>query len=115
VTSSSHREQRRRAAIMDVPSGYQKIFLNTGSNSDEIRGQVQLLHFLHEASRTPRLKASPLPGQEQEYKTFYILTSDYAFGHDLTRVTDGCLERVGRQGDRSRPVPPEPPITARTC
>lgn len=84
-------------AIMDVAERYQKIFFNTGSNSDEIRGaKCNYYTFCTEASNTQYVKAiGRYLVKAKNYKTFYILTSDYAFGHDLTRVTRRLLNELG--------------------
>jgi len=84
-------------AIMDVADRYQKIFFNTGSNSDEIRGaKCNYYTFCTEASNTQYVKAiGRYLVKNKNYKTFYILTSDYAFGHDLTRVTRRLLNELG--------------------
>lgn len=84
-------------AVMDVAERYQKIFINTGSNSDEIRGaKCNYYTFCSEASNTQYVKAiGRYLVKNKNYKTFYILTSDYAFGHDLTRVTRRLLNELG--------------------
>jgi branched-chain amino acid transport system substrate-binding protein len=84
-------------AVMDVAERYQKIFINTGSNSDEIRGaKCNYYTFCTEASNTQYVKAiGRYLVKNKNYKTFYILTSDYAFGHDLTRVTRRLLSELG--------------------
>jgi branched-chain amino acid transport system substrate-binding protein len=84
-------------AVMDVAERYQKIFFNTGSNSDEIRGaKCNYYTFCTEASNTQYVKAiGRYLVKSKNYKTFYILTSDYAFGHDLTRVTRRLLNELG--------------------
>jgi branched-chain amino acid transport system substrate-binding protein len=84
-------------AIMDVAERYQKIFINTGSNSDDIRGKnCNYYTFSTEASNTQYVKAiGRYLVKNKNYKTFYILTSDYAFGHDLTRVTRRLLAELG--------------------
>jgi branched-chain amino acid transport system substrate-binding protein len=84
-------------AVMDVAERYQKIFFNTGSNSDEIRGaKCNYYTFCTEASNTQYVKAiGRYLVKNKNYKTFYILTSDYAFGHDLTRVTRRLLNELG--------------------
>ena len=84
-------------AIMDVAERYQKIFFNTGSNSDEIRGaKCNYYTFSTEASNTQYVKTiGRYLIKNKNYKTFYILTSDYAFGHDLTRVTRRLLGELG--------------------
>jgi branched-chain amino acid transport system substrate-binding protein len=84
-------------AVMDVAERYQRIFFNTGSNSDEIRGaKCNYYTFCTEASNTQYVKAiGRYLLKNKNYKTFYILTSDYAFGHDLTRVTRRLLNELG--------------------
>ncbi len=84
-------------AIMDVADRYQKIFFNTGSNSDEIRGaKCNYYTFSTEASNTQYVKAiGRYLVKNKNFKTWYILTSDYAFGHDLTRVTRRLLGELG--------------------
>jgi len=84
-------------AVMDVAERYQKIFFNTGSNSDQIRGEkCNYYTFCTEASNTQYVKAiGRYLLKNKNYKTFYILTSDYAFGHDLTRVTRRLLNELG--------------------
>jgi branched-chain amino acid transport system substrate-binding protein len=84
-------------AIMDVAERYQKIFFNTGSNSDEIRGaKCNYYTFSTEASNTQYVKTiGRYLIKNKNYKTFYILTSDYAFGHDLTRVTRRLFNELG--------------------
>jgi branched-chain amino acid transport system substrate-binding protein len=84
-------------AVMDVAERNQKIFINTGSNSDEIRGaKCNYYTFCSEACNTQYVKAiGRYLVKAKNYKTFYILTSDYAFGHDLTRVTRRLLAELG--------------------
>jgi branched-chain amino acid transport system substrate-binding protein len=84
-------------AVMEVAERYQKIFINSGSNSDEIRGaKCNYYTFCSEASNTQYVKAiGRYLVKNKNYKTFYILTSDYAFGHDLTRVTRRLLAELG--------------------
>ena len=84
-------------AVMDVSERYQKIFFNTGSNSDEIRGgKCNYYTFSTEASNTQYVKTiGRYLIKNKNYKTFYILTSDYAFGHDLTRVTRRLFNELG--------------------
>jgi branched-chain amino acid transport system substrate-binding protein len=84
-------------AVMDVAERYQKIFINSGSNSDDIRGKnCNYYTFCTEASNTQYVKAiGRYLVKNKNYKTFYILTSDYAFGHDLTRVTRRLLAELG--------------------
>jgi branched-chain amino acid transport system substrate-binding protein len=84
-------------AVMDVAERNQKIFINSGSNSDEIRGaKCNYFTFCSEACNTQYVKAiGRYLVKAKNYKTFYILTSDYAFGHDLTRVTRRLLAELG--------------------
>jgi branched-chain amino acid transport system substrate-binding protein len=84
-------------AVMEVVDRYQKVFINTGSNSDDIRGKnCNYYTFSTEASNTQYVNAiGRYLLKNKNYKTFYILTSDYAFGHDLTRVTRRLLGELG--------------------
>ena len=84
-------------AVMDVAERYGKIFINTGSNSDEIRGgKCNYYTFCSEACNTQYVKAiGRYLVKNKNFKSWYIFTSDYAFGHDLTRVTRRLLAELG--------------------
>lgn len=68
-------------AVMDVAERYGKIFINTGSNSDEIRGgKCNYYTFCSEACNTQYVKAiGRYLVKNKNFKSWYIFTSDYAF------------------------------------
>lgn len=74
-------------------------FFNTGSNSDALRGQNCNRYLFHiEGSNTMYTKTI---GTWQKQKNlikgarWYFLTADYAFGHDLYRVSSRFLTENG--------------------
>jgi branched-chain amino acid transport system substrate-binding protein len=72
-------------------------FINTGANSDEIRGtKCHRYVFSTEGSNTMYVNAI---GQwlikNQKFSRWYFLTADYAFGHDLYRVSKKLLLEHG--------------------
>lgn len=83
-------EQARRGKI---------VYVNTGCNSDELRGKSCNRYMFHvEGSNTMYTKTI---GHWQKAKNlikgarWYFLTADYAFGHDLYRVSSRFLEQNG--------------------
>ena len=83
-------EQARRGKI---------VYLNTGCNSDELRGKSCNRYMFHvEGSNTMYTKTI---GHWQKAKNllkgsrWYFLTADYAFGHDLYRVSSRFLQENG--------------------
>ena len=83
-------EQARRGKI---------VYLNTGCNSDELRGKSCNRYMFHvEGSNTMYTKTI---GHWQKAKNmikgarWYFLTADYAFGHDLYRVSSKFLQENG--------------------
>jgi branched-chain amino acid transport system substrate-binding protein len=83
-------EQARRGKI---------VYLNTGCNSDELRGKSCNRYMFHvEGSNTMYTKTI---GHWQKAKNmikgarWYFLTADYAFGHDLYRVSSRFLAENG--------------------
>jgi branched-chain amino acid transport system substrate-binding protein len=83
-------EQAKRAKI---------VYVNTGCNSDELRGKSCNKYMFHvEGSNTMYTKTI---GHWQKAKNlikgarWYFLTADYAFGHDLYRVSSRFLEENG--------------------
>ncbi|MBP0597769.1 ABC transporter substrate-binding protein [Herbaspirillum sp. LeCh32-8] len=76
--------------IAQVAQRNKKIFMNTGCNSDELRGKSCNRFMFHiEAANSTYVKAC---GQQLlangliKGKKLYALTADYAFGHDLLRT-----------------------------
>ena len=83
-------EQARRGKI---------VYVNTGCNSDELRGKSCNRYMFHvEGSNTMYTKTI---GHWQKAKNmikgarWYFLTADYAFGHDLYRVSSKFLQENG--------------------
>ncbi len=84
-------------AVMDVADRSKIPLVNTGSNSDEIRGKrCNFYTFSVEGSNSQYVNTiARYLLTEKKYKRFYFLTSDYAFGHDLLRVARGLLKKMG--------------------
>lgn len=76
--------------IAQVAGRNKRIFVNTGSNSDELRGKSCNKYMFHvEAANTTYVKAvgsALLRDNMIKGKKLFGLTADYAFGHDLLRV-----------------------------
>jgi branched-chain amino acid transport system substrate-binding protein len=74
-------------------------FFNTGSNSDALRGQNCNRYMFHiEGSNTMYTKTIGTWQREQNLikgARWYFLTADYAFGHDLYRVSSRFLQENG--------------------
>jgi branched-chain amino acid transport system substrate-binding protein len=86
-------------AIADVANRAQIIFFNTGCNSDELRGKSCNRHMFHvEGCNTMYTKTIGLWQKREgliDGAKWYFLTADYAFGHDLYRVSSRFLEENG--------------------
>ena len=76
--------------IAQVAGRNKKIFVNSGANSDELRGKGCNKYMFHvEVANTTNVKAcgqALLRDGLIKGKKLYALTADYAFGHDLLRV-----------------------------
>ncbi len=94
-------------AVMKVAERYKTLLLNTGANSDEIRGkQCNMYTFSVEACNTQYVNTiGSYLLKEKQYKKWYFLTSDYAFGHDLLRVSRGLLNKIGGDEVGSELIP----------
>ena len=74
-----------------------KLFINTGANSDALRGSDCKRHMFH--VETQNVMYVNAEGQHLlqnglvEGKSWYLLTADYAFGHDLSAGAKSFLER----------------------
>jgi len=86
-------------AIADQAKRGKIVYVNTGCNSDELRGKSCNRYMFHvEGSNTMYTKTI---GHWQKAKNlikgarWYFLTADYAFGHDLYRVSSRFLEENG--------------------
>lgn len=86
-------------AISQVAARNQKIFINTGGNSDELRGKSCNKFMFHvECANSMYVNTLGRALLEQgmvKGKKWYFLTADYAFGHDLTRVARNFLAAQG--------------------
>ncbi|MDP0926110.1 ABC transporter substrate-binding protein [Paracoccus onubensis] len=75
------------------------LFLNTGANSDALRGADCKRHMFHvETQNAMYVNAEGqhlLQSGLVEGKKWYVLTADYAFGHDLLAGAKAFLERNG--------------------
>lgn len=84
-------------AISQVAARNKKLFINTGCNSDELRGKSCNRYMFHvEAANTMYVNAcgtALLRDDMVAGKKWFGLTADYAFGHDLLRVAKRFLER----------------------
>ena len=76
--------------MAQVAGRNKKIFVNSGANSDELRGKGCNKYMFHvEVANTTNVKAcgqALLRDGLIKGKKLYALTADYAFGHDLLRV-----------------------------
>jgi branched-chain amino acid transport system substrate-binding protein len=84
-------------AISDVAQESQILFINTGANSDEIRGtRCHRYNFSTEGSNTMYVNTvGRWLIENQKFSRWYFLTADYAFGHDLYRVSKKLLLEHG--------------------
>jgi len=94
-------------AVGEVAQREKVLFINTGANSDEIRGaKCHRYVFSVEGSNTQYVSAiATWLLQQQKLKTWYFLTSDYAFGHDLLKVSQKLLQKAGRTQAGSELIP----------
>ncbi|MCY7369751.1 MAG: ABC transporter substrate-binding protein [Polaromonas sp.] len=76
--------------MAQVAGRNKKIFVNSGANSDELRGKGCNKYMFHvEVANTTNVKAcgqALLRDGLIKGKKLFSLTADYAFGHDLLRV-----------------------------
>jgi branched-chain amino acid transport system substrate-binding protein len=86
-------------AISQVAARNKKIFINTGGNSDELRGKSCNKFMFHvecaNSMYVNTLGRALLQQGMVKGKKWYFLTADYAFGHDLTRVARIFLDKQG--------------------
>jgi branched-chain amino acid transport system substrate-binding protein len=77
-------------AISQVAGRNKRIFINTGCNSDELRGKSCNKYMFHvEGANSTYVKAcgqALMRNNLIKGKKLFGLTADYAFGHDLLRV-----------------------------
>jgi branched-chain amino acid transport system substrate-binding protein len=86
-------------AIGEQALRYKTIFINTGANSDALRGSGCNRYMFHvEGSNTMYTKTIGTwqkSHNEVKGKKWYFLVADYAFGHDLYKVSLRFLEQNG--------------------
>jgi branched-chain amino acid transport system substrate-binding protein len=82
-------------AIGDVVQRAKIILVNTGSNSDEIRNKrCHRYVFSTEGSNTQYVSTiGDWLIKNKKFNRWYFITSDYAFGQDLLRVSRNLLQR----------------------
>jgi branched-chain amino acid transport system substrate-binding protein len=86
-------------AIAEVAKRGEIVYVNTGCNSDALRGSNCNRYMFHvEGCNTMYTKTIGIWQQRQgliKGAKWYFLTADYAFGHDLYRVSSRFLEQNG--------------------
>lgn len=86
-------------AIGEQAKRFKKLYINTGCNSDALRGSNCNRFMFHvEGDNTMYTKTIGLWQKKQgliQGAKWYMLTADYAFGHDLYRVSSRFLEANG--------------------
>src|SRR5690606_33969354 len=86
-------------AIAQVAARANKLFLQTGCNSDELRGKNCSRTMFHlEANNTMYVRTvgrSLLREGMVKSKRWMAFTADYAFGHDLFKQTSAFMEQNG--------------------
>lgn len=82
-------------AVGDVVQRAKAIFVNTGSNSDEIRNsRCHRYVFSCEGCNTQYVSTiGTWLIKNKKFNRWYFITSDYAFGHDLLRVSRLLLQK----------------------
>src|SRR3954447_11489035 len=88
-------------AIGQVAKRTKTVFINTGCNSDALRGSDCNQYIFHiEAANSMYVQAVGqylLKENQVKGKRWYSLTADYAFGHDLLKVAKAFMEKNGGQ------------------
>jgi branched-chain amino acid transport system substrate-binding protein len=96
-------------AIGQVAKRTKTVFINTGCNSDALRGSDCNQYMFHiEAANSMYVQAVGqylLKENMVKGKKWYSLTADYAFGHDLLKVAKKFMEGNGGQFAADELVP----------
>jgi branched-chain amino acid transport system substrate-binding protein len=94
-------------AVGDVVQRAKIILVNTGSNSDEIRNnRCHRYVFSTEGCNTQYVSTiGDWLIKNRKFNRWYFITSDYAFGHDLLRVSRNLLRRYKGEELGSELVP----------
>ncbi|HEX4885798.1 MAG TPA: ABC transporter substrate-binding protein [Casimicrobiaceae bacterium] len=95
--------------ISQVAERTKTLFINTGCNSDELRGKGCKRYMFHiESQNSMYVKTcgrSLLAQGLVKGKKWYSLTADYAFGHDLLRVAKKFMSGNGGEFAADKLVP----------
>lgn len=95
--------------IAQVAQRTKNLFVNTGGNSDALRGSNCNKYMFHvESQNSMYVKTvgrSLLAANLVKGKKWYSLTADYAFGHDLLKVAKRFMEANGGQFAADELVP----------
>jgi branched-chain amino acid transport system substrate-binding protein len=96
-------------AIGQVANRLKAVFINTGCNSDALRGASCNPYMFHiEAANSMYVEAAGryfLKDNLVKGKKWYSLTADYAFGHDLLKVAKRFMQTHGGQFAADELVP----------
>jgi branched-chain amino acid transport system substrate-binding protein len=96
-------------AISQVADRTKTLFINTGCNSDELRGKGCKRYMFHiESQNSMYVKTAGRSLMTQglvKGKKWFSLTADYAFGHDLLRVAKRFMEANGGNFAADKLVP----------
>ncbi len=95
--------------IAQVAERTHTLFINTGANSDQLRGKSCSKYMFHiESQNSMYVKTCGRALLAQglvKAKRWFSLTADYAFGHDLLRVAKKFMEANGGQFAADKLVP----------
>jgi len=95
--------------IAQVAERTHTLFINTGANSDQLRGKSCSKYMFHiESQNSMYVKTCGRALLAQglvKGKKWFSLTADYAFGHDLLRVAKKFMEANGGQFAADKLVP----------
>jgi branched-chain amino acid transport system substrate-binding protein len=96
-------------AIAQVAQRTKNLYINTGGNSDALRGSNCNRYMFHvESQNSMYVKTvgrALLAKDMVKGKKWYSLTADYAFGHDLLKVAKRFMEANGGQFAADELVP----------
>jgi branched-chain amino acid transport system substrate-binding protein len=95
--------------ISQVAERTRTLFINTGANSDELRGKGCKKYMFHiESQNSMYVKTCGRSLMAQglvKGKKWFSLTADYAFGHDLLRVSKRFMSANGGEFAADKLVP----------
>jgi branched-chain amino acid transport system substrate-binding protein len=95
--------------ISQVAERTKTLFINTGANSDELRGKGCKRYMFHiESQNSMYVKTCGRSLMAQglvKGKKWFSLTADYAFGHDLLRVAKRFMATAGGEFAADKLVP----------